>query len=46
MQNLIKNTPVLILCGGKGSRLSEETLITPKPLIKIDKYPILIHIMN
>ena len=46
MQNLIKNTPVLILCGGKGSRLSEETLITPKPLIKIDKYPILIHIMK
>ena len=46
MQNLIKNTPVLILCGGKGSRLSEETKKTPKPLIKIDKHPILFHIMK
>ena len=41
MQNLIKNIPVLILCGGKGSRLSEETKKTPKPLIKLDDKPIL-----
>ena len=46
MQNLIKDTPVLILCGGKGSRLSEETKKTPKPLIKLDKYPILYHIIQ
>ena len=46
MQNLIKNIPVLILCGGKGSRLSEETIKTPKPLIKLDNYPILFHIMQ
>ena len=38
MQKLIEKTPVLILCGGKGLRLSEETNQTPKPLIKIDKY--------
>ncbi len=46
MQNLIKNTPVLILCGGRGSRLSEETNKTPKPLIKIDSHPILFHIIQ
>lgn len=46
MQKLIENTPVLILCGGKGLRLSEETKLTPKPLIKIDKYPILFHIIR
>ena len=46
MRNLIKNTPVLILCGGKGTRLSEETKKTPKPLIKLDKYPILYHIIQ
>lgn len=46
MQNLIKNIPVLILCGGKGSRLSEETKKTPKPLIKLDDKPILFHIMQ
>ena len=37
---------VVILCGGLGSRLSEETKIKPKPMVKIGKYPILIHIMN
>ena len=37
---------VVILCGGKGTRLSEETNLIPKPMIKIGKKPILIHIMN
>ena len=37
---------VVILCGGLGSRLAEETKIIPKPLVKIGKYPILYHIMN
>ena len=37
---------VLILCGGKGSRLSEETLKIPKPMVKIGKFPILLHIVN
>ena len=43
MKNNIK---VVILCGGKGSRLAEETKITPKPMIKIGNSPILIHIMR
>ena len=29
---------VIILAGGKGSRLKEYTLRTPKPLIKIGKH--------
>ena len=32
---------VIILAGGKGSRLKEYTLRTPKPLIKIGKHPFL-----
>jgi glucose-1-phosphate cytidylyltransferase len=36
---------VVILCGGLGSRLTEETKIKPKPMVKIYDKPILIHIM-
>jgi glucose-1-phosphate cytidylyltransferase len=36
----------VILAGGLGTRLSEDTKLIPKPLIKIGKVPILIHIMN
>ena len=37
---------VVILAGGLGTRLSEETDIRPKPMIEIGGYPILWHIMN
>lgn len=37
---------VVILCGGKGMRLREETEQKPKPLLSIGKYPILWHIMK
>ena len=37
---------VLILAGGFGSRLSEETDLIPKPLIEIGGKPILWHIMK
>ena len=37
---------VVILAGGLGTRLSEYTKTIPKPMIKIGKYPILIHIIN
>ncbi|MHA1409553.1 MAG: glucose-1-phosphate cytidylyltransferase [Candidatus Odinarchaeia archaeon] len=37
---------VVILCGGKGTRLREETVVKPKPLVKIGQYPILWHIMK
>lgn len=36
----------VILAGGLGSRLSEETDIKPKPMIEIGGKPILWHIMN
>ena len=36
----------VFLAGGMGTRLSEETLKIPKPMIKIGKNPILFHIMK
>ncbi len=36
----------VILCGGKGERLREETEFKPKPLIEIGNMPILWHIMK
>jgi glucose-1-phosphate cytidylyltransferase len=37
---------VVILCGGFGTRLSEETSVKPKPMVKIGSKPILEHIIN
>ena len=37
---------VVILAGGYGSRISEYTKLIPKPMIKINKLPIIKHIMN
>ena len=37
---------VIILAGGFGTRLSEETDLIPKPLVKIGGKPILWHIMK
>ena len=36
----------VILAGGLGTRLSEETLIKPKPMVEIGGMPILWHIMK
>ncbi len=36
----------VILCGGKGTRLSEETILKPKPMVEIGGLPILWHIMK
>ena len=36
----------LILAGGMGTRLGEETKIIPKPMVEIGGYPILWHIMK
>lgn len=41
--NLMK---VVILCGGLGTRLSEETQVKFKPVVEIGDYPILSHIMK
>ena len=37
---------VVILAGGLGTRISEYTKTIPKPMIKINKKPIICHIMN
>jgi len=37
---------VIILCGGKGTRLREETEFRPKPMVPIGNRPILWHIMK
>lgn len=36
----------IILCGGKGTRLAEETSMRPKPMVTIGGRPILWHIMK
>ena len=41
-----KNVPVVILCGGKGTRLREETEYKPKPLVEIGGKPVLWHVMR
>ena len=37
---------VVILAGGLGSRISEYTKTIPKPMIKIGKKPMILHIME
>ena len=37
---------VVILCGGLGTRLREETEYRPKPMVPVGNRPILWHIMN
>jgi len=36
----------VILCGGMGTRLREETEVKPKPMVEIGRKPILWHIMK
>ena len=37
---------VVILAGGQGTRISEETMGKPKPMVEIGEKPMLWHIMN
>ena len=46
MEGEFTNMKVLILAGGLGSRLSEETVLKPKPMVEIGNRPILWHIMK
>src|SRR5579872_4737547 len=38
--------PVVIFCGGQGSRMKEETEFRPKPMVSLGGQPILWHIMK
>ena len=40
------DVPVVILAGGLGTRLSEETALRPKPMVEVGGRPILWHIMK
>lgn len=42
----MKDMDIVILCGGMGTRLKEETEIKPKPMVEIGGKPILWHIMK
>ena len=42
----MESIKVVILCGGRGMRLYEETEYRPKPLIEIGRKPMLWHIMK
>lgn len=46
MAKFIEMPPVMILCGGKGTRLGDVTKLTPKPMVKIGNDPIVWHIMQ
>jgi glucose-1-phosphate cytidylyltransferase len=42
----IKDLDVVLLCGGLGTRLREETEFRPKPMVEIGGRPIMWHIMK
>lgn len=46
MENGTEDIPVVILCGGMGTRLREASEKLPKPLVDIGGRPILWHIMK
>ena len=43
---MAKDIPVAILCGGKGTRLKEETEFRPKPMVMVGDRPMIWHIMK
>lgn len=46
IEKMNDKTQVVILCGGLGTRLREETEFRPKPMVNIGNRPIIWHIMN
>lgn len=46
IMDVLKDVPVVIMAGGKGTRLYPYTKILPKPLIPVHDVPIIEHIMN
>ncbi len=46
MESNNQNIKTIILCGGMGTRLREETEFKPKPMVEVGDKPILWHIMK
>lgn len=46
MSTLLSDIPVVILAGGLGTRLSEETVLRPKPMVEIGGRPLLWHLLQ
>jgi glucose-1-phosphate cytidylyltransferase len=46
LKKMAAKTPVVILAGGLGTRLSEETHSMPKPMLEIGGLPIILHLMD
>ena len=42
----MQRPPVVILCGGRGTRLQEHTRALPKPLVEIGGMPIVWHVIQ
>lgn len=42
----VSDLPVVILAGGRGSRLMEETATIPKPMLMVGDKPLLQHVMD
>jgi glucose-1-phosphate cytidylyltransferase len=40
------DVPAVILCGGKGTRLAEETARIPKPMVTVGGMPVLDHLLH
>src|SRR5207237_4738376 len=43
---VLETIKTIILAGGAGTRLSEETVVRPKPMVEIGGWPILWHILS
>lgn len=43
---LTESTDVVILCGGKGTRLKSLTAVTPKPLLRVGNEPFLLRLIG
>ena len=46
VEELAESTPVVILCGGAGTRLREQTEFIPKPMVTVGGKPILWHLLQ